>query len=491
MPVDTSIYSQQQPVRFNTPFEVLGQIQHLQGQQQALQSNQALETERRQRIAEEQKKQAEVDNFNKIIGNPDLTPETFLETVRTQAPEHYLSVQKQLQDAAKSAADLQKIKADADEANAKVQTSSQEYAANLARMVKEHNYNPTAFELAMKLHEQAFPNSQTPAQLRQYVQQNGPDSIKTITDGLIRSSAPVSNAANATATTQAELPGKVAQSAITQQVATGTVGGLTPEQQVQQGQGAQRIGLEQQRLAIEKANQENAGAAPSLTPEGMQLVAHQFAMTGQMPPMGMSKQGAKVRTDIINQAADIYKGLDLPSQMAAYKANQDSLKVAQKQRDAVGGFEETALKNLDQFLGTAQKVVDTGSPLINKPLRSIEGSLLGSPEMAAYNAARRTVIPEFAKILSNPTLSGQLSDSARKEVEGLISGDATLKQAVAVANILKQDTQNRRTSLDDQIAAIQKRIATTPGGAAASQDNAVEEWVRDPQTGRLVKKGGR
>jgi hypothetical protein len=208
--------------------------------------------------------------------------------------------------------------------------------------------------------------------------------------------------------------------------------------------------------------------APNLTPEAKDIVAHQFAMTGQLPPMGMGKAGAKVRTDIINRSAELYKGLDLPSQQAAFKANQGSLVKMQGQRDAIGSFEETALKNLDQFLATAQKVVDTGSPMINKPLRGISAAVLGTPELAAYNAARQTVIPEFAKILSNPTLAGQLTDSARKEVESLIGPDATLAQAVAVAKILKTDSANRRQSLDDQIAAIQKRIATPPAGVGST-----------------------
>lgn len=230
--------------------------------------------------------------------------------------------------------------------------------------------------------------------------------------------------------------------------------GTTPKEQLD-------ISLDEQRIAKQGAADD---AVLTLTPEALALTAHQYAMTGQLPPMGMGKAGAAVRTAIINEAAKVYAGLDLPTQIAAFKANQASLSKMQQQRDAVGSFEETALKNLDVFLESAKKISDTGSPLLNKPLRGIDERLLGSAEMSAFNTARRTVIPEFAKILNNPTLSGQLSDSARHEVEQVISGDATLAQIIAAARVLKTDVHNRKQSLDDTIADIQKRIATPPGG---------------------------
>lgn len=213
---------------------------------------------------------------------------------------------------------------------------------------------------------------------------------------------------------------------------------------------------------------QSTDAAVELTPAALDLTAKQFAMTGLLPPMGMGAKAAAARTKIINRAADMYNGLDLATQVAAFKANKDSLAKIQGQRDAIGAFEETALKNLQQFITQAKKVSDTGSPFLNKPIRSIAENLFGSADMAAFNVARRTVIPEFAKILANPGLSGQLSDSARKEIEDVVSGDATLAQTLSAANVLVQDTTNRRTSYDDQIKAIQKRIATPPGGASTS-----------------------
>jgi hypothetical protein len=194
-----------------------------------------------------------------------------------------------------------------------------------------------------------------------------------------------------------------------------------------------------------------------LTPEGLDAAALNYAKTGMLPPLGMGDK--TTRKQIINRAAAMMPGLDIASAKADYGANQSSLTALQKQRDALGAFEETAIKNLDVFLAAAKNIPDMGSPLLNRPLRALNERVLGGVELSAYNTARRTVIPEFAKILANPGLSGQLSDSARHEIEDVISGNATLAQTIAAASVLKQDTENRRRSYDDQIAGIRARLA--------------------------------
>lgn len=222
--------------------------------------------------------------------------------------------------------------------------------------------------------------------------------------------------------------------------------------------------------ALEAAAQTRANAASAdvtdLTPAGLDAAALNYAKTGQLPPLGMGDKTTRKR--IINRAAEMMPGLDIASAKADYDANRQSLTALQKQRDAVGAFEETALKNVDLFLTAAAKIPDTGSPLLNTPIRAVNDRLFGSPEMATFNTQRRTVIPEFAKILNTANLSGQLSDSARHEIEEIVAGNATLKQMIATAKALKLDVTNRKTSYDDQIAGIKARIAKASAPAAAT-----------------------
>jgi hypothetical protein len=246
-----------------------------------------------------------------------------------------------------------------------------------------------------------------------------------------------------------------------------SIGAGTPQAQTIAGQPKPQVPgvdvpyspeVQKQRIEARKA-----GAAPqaSLSPEGLDIAAEMFAKTGQMPAMGMG--AGPVRTAIINRAAQLHPQIDLATNKAGYSANQASLTQLQKNRDAVVSFETTALKNLDIFLNSAKGVVDSGSPIVNTPLRAINEKGLGGQELAAYQAARRVAINEIAKVTSNPNMTGQLSDAARREVEQFIPENATLGQAYAVAAILKQDMANRHQSLDDQIGAIKQRI----GGQSA------------------------
>lgn len=231
------------------------------------------------------------------------------------------------------------------------------------------------------------------------------------------------------------------------------------------------LGIQRGHLAAQVAhwNTQDAAneAAPSLTPDAIKLTARQFAMTGQLPPMGMGKSGAKVRTDIINAAADEYKNLDLPSQIAAYKSNQHSLTNVTGTLDTLTAFENTAGKNLKQFVDLAAKIPDTGVPWLNMPVRVISDKMLGSADMKAAKAAGDVALREIARVTNDPKLSGVLSDDARKAVNGLASSaDATLPQILAVAKVLQNDMANVHGSLSDQKKAIEQRIATPPGEAA-------------------------
>jgi len=234
-------------------------------------------------------------------------------------------------------------------------------------------------------------------------------------------------------------------------------------------QAAEKIGIDRQRLFQDKEE-------TNLTPEALSKMAEMFATTGTMPTLGMGKAAAAMRSKIINQAAKDYPNVQFATNQAAFQANKASLNSLQKNYDAVTAFEETAGKNLNTFLQTAGKIVDTGVPWLNKPLRALDMKLLGSSDQAAANAARTTALTEIAKVLNSANATGVLSDSARREVEQLIGGDATMKQVVAAANILKQDMGNRKQSYQEQIKAINNRISGKQEEAPIGTIKA-----RDPQ----------
>lgn len=261
------------------------------------------------------------------------------------------------------------------------------------------------------------------------------------------------NAQAAAANQEAAKTGKI--------VAGMSPNGITADQQATLKQGNQRIAIES--AAQQETARHNKTQEGMLTPEALNMAAQQFASTGQMPQMG---RDAATRKAIMNRAAELSPNIDLAGNAAAYKANAASLKGLQENLDSVTAFENTANKNLDLFVQQAKKVVDSGSPFLNTPLRLINQKLLGSTDQAAFTTARQVATNEIAKVTSNPGLKGQLSDSARHEVDAFNPENATLAQTLKVAEILKQDMANRHQSYDEQIQAIKKRIS--PGAKPAN-----------------------
>jgi len=210
----------------------------------------------------------------------------------------------------------------------------------------------------------------------------------------------------------------------------------------------------------------------TLSPAALDQAAEKYYQTGELPPMGMGASASITRRQIMDRSAVLHPEGALAANSAEFKANESSLEGLQKNFDQVTAFENTAGKNLDQFLTTAAKVVDSGSPWISEPLRSINKGMLGSADQAAFNAARATALTEISKVLNSSNASGVLSDSARQEVSQLIGPDASLKQIVSAANILKTDMANRHQAYQDQISDIQKRLGGK--GSAATTGHIID-----------------
>jgi hypothetical protein len=213
------------------------------------------------------------------------------------------------------------------------------------------------------------------------------------------------------------------------------------------------------------------GAAPAALVLGNQLgpagsgsaidqAAERYSKDGTLPA-GFSRSPGTTAA-IIKRSAELHPDQDLASNKATFAADTAALKKVQTQFDAMTAFEGTALKNLDLYAQTAAKIPDLGAKFANVPLRAITGSMIGTDNMAALNAARQTASSEVAKVLSSATGAGVLSDSQKKEAEDVINGNLPLSATLAVVNTLKQDMANRHKSYQDDVNAIRGRIGAKP-----------------------------
>ena len=214
----------------------------------------------------------------------------------------------------------------------------------------------------------------------------------------------------------------------------------------------------------------SGGATGGLSQDAIDQQAEKYFQTGQLPPAGRGPAGVMLGRTIMQRANELHPNESLAAGSGIFSANKKSLQEIQPKLDQVNAFENTSLKNLDLFTNLAQKAIDSGVPLLNAPLRA-SASMLGGQDQAAFNAARQVAINEIAKVTSSPGLSGQLSDSARHEVESFIPANATVGQIMKVASVLKQDMENRRQSYVEQIADIQKRMGGQSSGGENQNQN--------------------
>lgn len=214
-------------------------------------------------------------------------------------------------------------------------------------------------------------------------------------------------------------------------------------------------------VATEGAKNQADLAGSGLTADDFQRAGVDYALTGKMPSLGM--RGQAVRQRIIHEANQWardngFSQQDVLAMRGAVQGDTGSLRKLQAQRDQIASFEQTAGKNLDLFLEQARQLPDTGVPWINTPVRLLNDKLVGARYMPAVNAARQVANNEIAKVTSGGGISGVLSDSARREVEGFNPQNATLGQVTQLADVLRSDMRNRHDSLDSTIEEIKSRL---------------------------------
>ncbi len=230
-----------------------------------------------------------------------------------------------------------------------------------------------------------------------------------------------------------------------------------------------------------------------MTPNGLYQAALNYIANGQYPTTGRGSDPVAVaqRAAVTSKVGAIAaaSGMDEPALRAFYKANGASLSAQQKMQDSVQGFIATADKNAALLDDSLKKIPDTGSPLFNKPLRSFQKDVLGNTDLSQFGTYLQSVQNEYARIISQPNLAGQLTDSARKEAETLLDPKSTVPQMLASLQALKNEGNNRLMSVGEQIQRIQQRIQAGPqGNNPSGSTTPVEHWER--VNGVLKKVGG-
>lgn len=215
--------------------------------------------------------------------------------------------------------------------------------------------------------------------------------------------------------------------------------------------------------------QKTAPQMVNLDPSSALALGRMLFSTGAFPPGiarslgadGMSKVIAAGTSDALKNNPD--DPLNIAMNHAMFQADTKTYTDLLKRQQAIHAFAQTARANLQLYKDKLAKVIDTGSPILNGPFRSIDRTLLGSADQAALDAALRVASDETARVVTQNNLSGNLTDSARSQYEKVLHPDANLEQAYASVSTLLADIDNRERALDDQVSSIKGRLRADTG----------------------------
>ena len=249
--------------------------------------------------------------------------------------------------------------------------------------------------------------------------------------------------------------------------------------------------------ATGQAKQELQPKKLALNDNAVDFEARQLLLTGQMPAMGLASGDARMQ--IINRAGDLaaeqgHTVEDYIAGRAEWKADVASVGQITKIADAVQGFENTALANMQ----TAERLMDRGAgtslgPVVNRWLQAGKQAT-GDPDVAAFNTAMGTVSSEYGKIISGGSASiASTPEGAREEAAEWLNKIQSPDAIRAQFAVARQDMANRKNSLFEQREAITHRLRTEKlsdqqpeGQAAPSAASPTENATGTSKSGRPI-----
>lgn len=142
------------------------------------------------------------------------------------------------------------------------------------------------------------------------------------------------------------------------------------------------------------------------------------------------------------------------SQFGARKA---ALTQNTKDLAAIRPYKEMLDKNVDILIQLGKKVVLSDSKIANKSLNWMKQNMGDNPDTAEFLAQMNIVQTEAARVLSNPRLVGQLTDSARHEMQDVVSGNMPVNAMERVLRRLKKDGDNRVQAMEREAERLRGR----------------------------------
>lgn len=260
--------------------------------------------------------------------------------------------------------------------------------------------------------------------------------------------------------------------------------------QRQQAAGTAQAGREKLKAMAPGVNDQGI-----LTEAARKAAAERYKIDGTLPTnLGRGNQGAVNTALILNDAAtsSAQEGDSPEAQRLRQIANKSSavaLTAVQKDLAAIGPFHDMLNTNAKVAIDLAKKISNsrTGSQWVNAPISQLQLKGSDNPDIAEYLFQMNVVKTEGARILNNPRLVGQLTDSARHEMGDVINGNMPLGQTERVLKRMMTDGDNRVNAIQAQRDSLVRGMGRGAQGASTGALTAQEQQELDT----LRKRFGR
>ncbi len=213
----------------------------------------------------------------------------------------------------------------------------------------------------------------------------------------------------------------------------------------------------------------------------MSLGGDQSWRTGLARTRGGSDLIKAVDERVPQRGAELGIGpADVGTNKAVRIANQSALTALTKDITTLKPYVAMLDQNADILATLADKAIATNSALANKPLNWLRTHATDSPDVAEYLAQMEILKNESARVISNPRLVGQMTDTARQEIGTIINGDMPINATKRVLERIKNDGQRRIGKMEEQQQDLQGKIKKMFPGATteAPQDTDLAAKVK-------------
>ena len=167
----------------------------------------------------------------------------------------------------------------------------------------------------------------------------------------------------------------------------------------------------------------------------------------------MSDARNKLREKMVDQRQD-----SLILRDPEIQASKSALTQMEKQQAAVNSFEQNERKNGEVLVQLAKKVDKTGIPIVEKWRRWVQGKGPNDADVNEFNLQYQNFVTGAARIITNPNMTGVLSNRAREEIQAGFPQWQTVRSIEQSMHRIFADFDNRKAGIEREVGRLKSDI---------------------------------